>query len=94
MLLELGMVFNAREHCWQLAAAALRDFHTTHGYLRIPAGFTTPDGVRLSGWWHKQRSGPGRLSARRRALLAPPMTPSSPTRPTDSDEDPTGEGEH
>lgn len=45
-----------RDARWWNTYALAAVFHTEHGHLRIPRSHTTPNGVRLGAWLHRQRT--------------------------------------
>lgn len=68
---ELGMVWDVRDEEFNRRIAAAAAYHSEHGHLRIPKGYTTPgpDPLRLGGWINGVRSRRESLSPRQREAL-------------------------
>ncbi|MFG2043935.1 Helicase associated domain protein [Dactylosporangium sp. NPDC048998] len=67
----LGMIWNSREHRFNLGLAAASRYHRAHGHLHVPKEHQTNDGHRLGAWLSSQRTKlrQGRLPADRAAAL-------------------------
>ncbi|WP_405594618.1 Helicase associated domain protein [Streptomyces sp. NBC_01092] len=51
----LGMVWEPEETRWRQMLTVAEVFYNTHGHLRVPRSYTTPDGARLGSWLLHQR---------------------------------------
>jgi superfamily II DNA or RNA helicase len=54
-LLEQAGVKVCRPDLWEAAYHALLAYKGEHGHVRVPDGYTTPDGINLSLWLRNQR---------------------------------------
>jgi hypothetical protein len=61
----LGMVWDPFGEDWRRAIESCREFLQQQGHLRVPSGYTSPDGLRLGDWIEARRS------ERRKQKLAP-----------------------
>ncbi|GAB3861685.1 helicase associated domain-containing protein [Dactylosporangium cerinum] len=51
----VGIIWDSREHRFNLGLTAARRYHRTHGDLHAPSSYQTSDGFRLGVWLQKQR---------------------------------------
>lgn len=67
----IGMAWNVGDSRWNAAYAAAAAYSKTHGDLRVPAQYKTPDGFSLGEWLRSQKKAKsnGRLSEKRAELL-------------------------
>lgn len=67
----IGMTWSPLDEQWDRAYAHAEAFHATHGHLRIPGTYKTPDGFGLGSWLKDQREHHRRgiLDPRRRERL-------------------------
>jgi hypothetical protein len=54
-LAALGIIWDYREHRFNLGLAAARRYYHSHGDLLVPNGYTTTDGYHLGAWLQNQR---------------------------------------
>ncbi len=67
---DIGMRWTNRyDGMWQQQYENAKRFYQHHGHLDVPVSYMAPDGSALGKWISRQRSGAGRLSAERVALL-------------------------
>ncbi|MFY1674064.1 helicase associated domain-containing protein [Plantactinospora sp. WMMB334] len=52
----LGIIWNSREHRFNLGLSAAARYFQTHGDLIVPTEYRTPDGYPLSAWLKNQRA--------------------------------------
>lgn len=69
LLQEAGVVWEVLEVNWQKYYSAAEEYYRENGNLRVPAGFTTEDGIPLGTWISAKRRNKNTLSAERKAAL-------------------------